>query len=144
MGRDLAEVAHAAGSSTTGRHGGRVAVDSEHLRLLVLRPRDVGGVRPLLGPTVDHRPAARQVPRAQGRGGHAGGCVDAAVGGGPLHVGQAQQLGVRQVPRPEVLVVAAAGGAAGQRVAAGGTGAALVSDLEGKEKRKGCRGPISL
>lgn len=130
MRGDLAEVAQAAVSGATGRDGGSIAVDSVQLRLLILRPRDVGGVCPLLGPTVHHGPAACQVHGAQARGGHTWGCVDAAVGGRALQVGQPQQIRVHQVPRPEVLVIAVAGGVAGQRVAAGVAGAALIPNLE--------------
>lgn len=110
-----------------------------HLCLLVVGPCHVGGVGPLLGAAVHHRPAARQVHGAQDGGGHAGRRVDAAVRGGPFDVGQPQQLRVHQVPRPEVLVVAVAGRVTGECVAAGVTGAAFVSDLEKKEKWKGFR-----
>lgn len=76
---------------------------------------------------------------AQDGGGHAGGRVDAAVCGGPLDVGQPQQLRVHQVARPKVLVVAVAGRVTGQRVAAGVAGATFVSNLGKKEKWKGFR-----
>lgn len=132
VGRNLAEVAQAAVGSTTGGDARCVAMDRVHLGLLIVRSWDVG-VGPLLSPPMDQGPAARQVHGAQHCSGHARGRVDAAVRGGPLDVCQPQQLGIHEVPRPKVLVVAVAGGVAGQRVAAGVAGAAFISDLEKRE-----------
>lgn len=112
VGRYLTEVAQAAVGSPTGGDARRIAMDCIHLGLLIIGPRDVG-VGPLLCPPMDQGPAARQVHGAQDCSGHAWGRVDATVRGGPLDVRQPQQLGIHEVPRPKVLVVAVAGGVAG-------------------------------
>lgn len=119
-----------------GGDAGRIAVDRVHLGLLVVGPRDVR-VSPLLRLPVDQGPAARQVHGAEDRGGHARGRVDATVRGGALDVRKPRQLGVHQVPGPKVLVIAVARGVTGECVAAGMAGAALLSNLEKKEKREG-------
>lgn len=133
VGRNLAEVAQAAIGSPTGGDARRTAVGRVHPGLLAVGPRDAG-VGPVLCPPVDQGPAARQVHGAQDGSGHARGRVDTTVRGGPLDVRQPQQLGVHELPRPKVLVVAVAGGAAGERVAAGVAGAAFISDLEKRER----------
>lgn len=79
---------------------------------------------------------------AQDGGGHAGGRVDAAVRGGPLDVGQPQQLRVHKVPRPKVLVIAVAGRVTGECVAAGVTGATFVSNLGKKNGKASDKSPF--
>ena len=144
MGGDLAEVAQAAISGPAGGDGRHIAVDSVQLGLLIIGPRDVSGISPLLWPSMDQGPAARQVHRAQDRGRHTWGCVDTAVRGSAFDVGQPQELWVHQVPRPEVLVVTGAGGVTGQCIAAGVAGAALLSNLEKKEKWEGFQQTLHL
>ena len=125
MGGDLAEVPQAA-----LQDGGGVALRQVHLPVVVLRGRVL---RQLRRPGVCLLAAShlQEVPRP---GGHAGVGVDAAVGGRALDVGEAQHLGVHEVPGAKVLLVAVAGGVAGEGVAAGVAGG-LVSRLAPWEER---------
>ena len=126
VGGDLAEVSQAA-----LHDGGGVALRQVHLPVVVLRGRVL---RQLRRPGVGLLTAAhlQEVPRP---GGHAGVGVDAAVGGRALDVGEAQHLGVHEVPGAKVLLVAVAGGVAGEGVAAGVAGG-LVSRLEEERRRR--------
>lgn len=83
-------------------------------------------------PLIPH-PALQQHP---GPGGHAGVGVDAAVGGRPFDVGEAQDLRVHQVAGAKVLIVAVAGGVAGERVATGVTGVFIARLFQRKTKKK--------
>ena len=119
VGRDLAQVSDAALHDGGGVSLGQVQLPVVVLRRRVLRVLRRPGVRLLTRPALQ---------KDAGAGGHAGVGVDAAVCGRALDVGEAQHLRVHQVPGAKVLLVAVAGGVAGEGVAARVAGV-LVSCL---------------
>lgn len=101
--------------------------------MFVLQRRRLAVLQVLRGPGLHAARlagAALQVEDA-GAGRHAGVGVDAAVRGRALDVREAQHLGVHQVVGAKVLLVAVAGGVAGERVAAGVAGGLLPALVVG-------------
>lgn len=113
MRGDFAQVSHAALSRVAGGDSRGVAMDSVDLRWVLVGPGRLRRLRPLLRVAVHCGPAAGQVQRGQQRRRHAGRRIDPAVRGSSLYVRQPKQLGIHQVSRTKVLLIAVAGCIAG-------------------------------